>query len=208
MNDKNSENKSAAVPQVGAKQVEEIYGRWPWVERSVWSARMLQALENGVKGGKWFSLIDKVYRKETLGAAWHKVKDNAGAAGVDGQSVKQFAVGAEIYLAELEQALRSGAYRPQPIKRMEIPKGGGKMRPLGIPAVKDRIVQTALKLVIEPIFEREFEEFSYGFRPGRSAKEVSKACDRDNFMSSTEAKAFGLIDQIIEKAPPADSQPK
>jgi hypothetical protein len=68
VNDENSEDKSAAVPQVGAKQVEEIYGRWPWVERSVWSARMLQALEHGVKGGKWFSLIDKVRDKRNLSA--------------------------------------------------------------------------------------------------------------------------------------------
>ena len=101
---------------------------------------MLAALQNGVKGGKWFSLIDKVSRKETLRVAWSKVKENAGAAGVDGQSVKQFAARAEIYLEELEQALKSGEYRPEPIKRVEIPKGDGKMRPLGIPAVKDRIV--------------------------------------------------------------------
>ena len=138
---------------------------------------MLAALDNGVRGGKWFSLIDKVYRKETLRAGWHKVKENAGAAGVDGQSVKQFAARAEIYLEELEQALKSGEYRPQPIRRVEIPKGGGRMRPLGIPAVKDRIVQTAVKLVIEPIFEREFEDSSYGFRPERSAKDALRQID-------------------------------
>ena len=138
---------------------------------------MLAALENGVRGGKWFSLIDKVYRKQTLKAAWQKVKDNGGAAGVDGQSVERFEAGAELYLEELEQALRTGAYRPQPIRRVEIPKGGGKMRPLGIPVVKDRIVQTALKLVIEPIFEREFEDSSYGFRPGRGCKEALREVD-------------------------------
>jgi Retron-type reverse transcriptase len=138
---------------------------------------MLAALENGVKGGKWFSLIDKVYRKQTLEAAWHKVKSNAGAAGVDGQSVKKFAARAELYLEELEGALKTGEYRPEPIRRVEIPKAGGKKRPLGIPVVKDRIVQTALKLVIEPIFEREFEESSYGFRPGRSAKEALREVD-------------------------------
>jgi len=138
---------------------------------------MLAALENGVRGGKWFSLIDKVYRKQTLKAAWQKVKDNGGAAGVDGQSVERFEAGAEVYLEELEQALRTGAYRPQPIRRVEIPKGGGKMRPLGIPVVKDRIVQTALKLVIEPIFEREFEDSSYGFRPGRGCKEALREVD-------------------------------
>jgi len=138
---------------------------------------MLAALGNGVKGGKWFSLIDKVYRIETLKAAWHKVKANAGAAGVDGQSVKQFGFWAEIYLAELEQALKSGEYRPEPIRRVEISKGSGKIRPLGIPAVKDRIVQTALKLVIEPIFEREFEDCSYGFRPQRGCKDALREVD-------------------------------
>jgi RNA-directed DNA polymerase len=138
---------------------------------------MLAALENGVKGGKWFSLMDKVYRKQTLKAAWHKVKDNAGAAGVDGQSVEQFEARAEVYLEELERALRTGEYRPQPIRRVEIPKGGGKMRPLGIPVVKDRIVQTAVKLVIEPIFEREFEDSSYGFRPGCGCKDALREVD-------------------------------
>ena len=133
---------------------------------------MLAALGNGVRGGKWFSLIDKVYRAETLKAAWDKVRKNAGAAGVDGQSVKQFGFRAEVYLAELEQALKSGEYRPEPIKRVEIPKAGGKLRPLGIPVVKDRIVQTALKMVIEPIFEHEFEESSYGFRPQRGCKDA------------------------------------
>ena len=144
---------------------------------TVWNERMLAALGNGVRGGKWFSLIDKVYRPQTLKAAWHKVKSNAGAAGVDGQSVERFESRAEQYLEELGQTLRVGQYRPQPIRRVEIPKGGGKLRPLGIPVVKDRIVQTALKLVIEPIFEREFEESSYGFRPGRSAKEALREVD-------------------------------
>jgi RNA-directed DNA polymerase len=143
----------------------------------VWSERLLAALANGVRGGKWFSLIDKVYRPQTLKAAWHKVKGNAGAAGVDGQSVKQFGFRAEIYLAELEQALKTGEYRPEPIKRVEIPKAGGKLRPLGIPAVKDRVVQTALKLVIEPIFESEFEDSSYGFRPGRGCKDALREVD-------------------------------
>jgi RNA-directed DNA polymerase len=172
-----SESGAPGVPK-RARQGAETQGRdWSWVEATVWSERMLAALENGVKGGKWFSLIDKVYRSETLKAAWHKVRGNAGAAGVDGQSVERFAARAEVYLEELERALRTGEYRPEPIRRVEIPKGGGKKRPLGIPAVKDRIVQTALKMVIEPIFEREFEESSYGFRPRRSAKEALREVD-------------------------------
>ena len=172
-----SESQASAVP-ARATQGAENHGRdWTWVEATVWNERMLAALENGVKGGKWFSLIDKVYRTETLKAAWHKVKDNAGAAGVDGQSVERFEARAEVYLEELERALRTGEYRPQPIRRVEIPKGGGKMRPLEIPVVKDRIVQTAVKLVIEPIFEREFEDSSYGFRPGRGCKDALREVD-------------------------------
>jgi RNA-directed DNA polymerase len=148
------------------------------VEASVWSERMLAALENGVKGGKWFSLIDKVYRVETLKAAWQKVAANGGAAGVDGQSVKRFAARAEMYLKELSIALERGTYRPMAVRRVEIPKGRGKFRPLGIPVVKDRIVQTALKFVLEPIFEREFLEMSYGFRPGLGCKDALREVDR------------------------------
>ena len=172
-----SASQAPVVPE-RATQGAETQGRdWSWVEATVWSERLLAALGNGVRGGKWFSLIDKVYRRETLRAAWKKVAKNAGAAGVDGQSVKQFGFRAEVYLAELEQALKSGEYRPEPIKRVEIAKGGGKLRPLGIPVVKDRIVQTALKLVIEPIFEREFEESSYGFRPDRGCKDALREVD-------------------------------
>jgi RNA-directed DNA polymerase len=164
---------------------------------------MLAALGNGVRGGKWFSLIDKVYRPQTLKAAWHKVKGNAGAAGVDGQSVKQFGWRAESYLAELEQALKAQEYQPEPIKRVEIPKAGGKKRPLGIPAVKDRIVQTALKLVIEPIFEREFEESSYGFRPQRSAKDALREVDeliRQGYTHVVDADLESFFDTIPHAA--------
>jgi RNA-directed DNA polymerase len=172
-----SESQAPVVPEKATQGAETQRRDWSWVEAAVWNERMLAALGNGVRGGKWFSLIDKVYRQQTLQAAWHKVKANAGAAGVDGQSVKQFGLRAEIYLEELEQTLRSGEYRPEPIRRVEIAKAGGKKRPLGIPAVKDRIVQTALKLVIEPIFEREFEDSSYGFRPRRSAKDALREVD-------------------------------
>jgi RNA-directed DNA polymerase len=174
---KQSESQAPIVPT--ATQGAETRGRdWSWVEASVWSERMLAALENGVKGGKWFSLIDKVYRAETLKAAWQKVKANAGAAGVDGQSVKRFAARAEIYLEELSTALKSGSYRPQPVRRVEIPKAGGRFRPLGIPVVKDRIVQTALKFVLEPIFEQEFLKMSYGFRPGLGCKDALREVER------------------------------
>ncbi len=133
---------------------------------------MVSALENGVKGGRWYSLMDKVYAPATLEAAWEKVWANHGAAGVDGQSIERFDAREELYLAELSTALREGSYRPQPIRRVEIPKGDGRTRPLGIPTVKDRIVQTAVKIVLEPIFEATFRPTSYGFRPGRGCRDA------------------------------------
>jgi len=175
---KQSESKAPGVPEVATQGAEAHRRDWTWVEASVWNERMLAALENGVKGGKWFSLIDKVYRAETLKVAWQKVAANGGAAGVDGQSVKQFAARAEMYLKELSIALERGTYRPMPVRRVEIAKGGGKHRPLGIPIVKDRIVQTALKSVLEPIFEREFLGMSYGFRPGRGCKDALREVER------------------------------
>ena len=138
---------------------------------------MLAALQRGVRGGKWYSLIDKVYRLETLELGWAHVEKNAGAAGVDRMSVERFAQRRHHYLAELAQALRDGSYRPLPVRRVYIPKGK-KQRPLGIPAVKDRVVQAALKLVIEPIFEHEFEPRSYGFRQGLGCKDALREVDR------------------------------
>ena len=102
-------------------------------EATVWTDRMLSALVKGVKGGKWFSLMDKVFAPRTLAMAWAKVQANKGAAGVDGQSITRFAAKADVYLAELSTALRDGTYRPQAVKRVEIPKGDGRTRPLGIP---------------------------------------------------------------------------
>jgi RNA-directed DNA polymerase len=139
---------------------------------------MMSALVNGVTGGRWFSLIDKVYAPKTLALAWAKVRSNGGAAGVDGQSIERFAARSEEYLAELSTALREGTYRPQAVRRVDIPKGDGRTRPLGIPAVKDRIAQTAVRLVIEPIFEAGFADGSYGFRRGRGCKAALREVDR------------------------------
>ncbi|HEX6506248.1 MAG TPA: group II intron reverse transcriptase/maturase [Chloroflexota bacterium] len=147
--------------------------RWSWVEPVIWTERMIAALETGVKGGRWFSLMDKVSAEATLRIAWERVKRNRGAAGVDRQSTDAFEAQADRYLAELREALMSGRYRPQPVKRVWIDKPGRReQRPLGIPTVKDRVVQTALKLVCEPIFEAGFAEQSYGFRPGRGCKDA------------------------------------
>ena len=151
---------------------------WTWVEASVWTEGMLAALGNGVRGGKWHSLIDKVYAPQTLMSAWQRVARNRGAAGIDQMSVERFKANAECYLAELAEGLRHSRYRPQSVRRVHIPKGKGKTRPLGIATVKDRIVQTALKLVLEPIFEQVFLPVSYGFRPQRSCKEALRVVDQ------------------------------
>jgi len=151
---------------------------WSWVEGSVWTERMVSALENGVKGGKWYSLMDKVYAPATLTAAFAKVRSNGGAAGVDGESVERFAAHAEAYLAELSRSLCTGQYRAAAIRRVEIAKSDGGKRPLGIPTVKDRIVQTAVKFALEPILEARFHPRSFGFRPGRGAKDALREVDR------------------------------
>lgn len=167
-----SEVNTAAVPE-GAKRAEEIRVRWAWVEPSVWTDRMLTALEEGVKGDKWFSLIDKVYRRENLEAAWKEVAANKGSAGVDHETIERFRWHAQEELARISEALRNGKYQPQAIRRTYIPKPGSReKRPLGIPTVRDRVVEAALKHVLEPIFEQEFDRDSYGFRPGRSAKDA------------------------------------
>ena len=166
------------MPQAAKQETEARHREWWWMEASIWTERMVSALGNGVKGGKWFSLVDKVIRPTTLEAAWRKVARNKGAAGVDGQGIERFATQAERYLLELHLGLREGSYRPQPVKRVEIPKAAGGSRPLGIPTVKDRIVQTALKMAIEPIFEVAFRPGSYGFRPGRSCKDALREVDR------------------------------
>jgi RNA-directed DNA polymerase len=139
---------------------------------------MVSALDNGVKGGRWYSMMDKVYAPATLKAAWQKVQANGGAAGVDGQSLERFAAQAELYLTELATELREDRYRPQPVKRVDIPKGDGKTRPLGIPTVKDRVAQTAVKFVLEPIFEATFCPASYGFRPGLGCRDALREVDR------------------------------
>ena len=107
--------------------------RWDWVEASVWTERRLTALENGVTGGKWYSLIDKVSAPRTLQAAWDRVAANRGAAGVDRMSIEQFQAKEQPYLEELSQALRKGRYQPMAVRRVQIPKGQGQTRPLGIP---------------------------------------------------------------------------
>jgi len=162
-----------------AKQAGETRSKWDWVERSVWTERMLEALERGVKGNVWFSLIDKVCRPATLRAAWLSVRANGGSAGSDHQSIGEFEKDLEANLTRLEEELRNGTYRPRSIRRVFIDKPGTRdKRPLGIPAVRDRVVQAALRMTIEPIFEREFMPGSYGFRPNRGCKDALRKVEQ------------------------------
>ena len=165
------------VPQ--AKQGREVPPRWAWTEASVWTERMVATLERGIKGGKWYSLIDKVWKLENLQRAARQVQANGGAAGVDGLSCEAYFKDGPSRLQRLQDKLRKGSYQPSPVKRVWIPKLGSKeLRPLGVPTVEDRIVQTAMRKVIEPIFERTFAEHSYGFRPGRGAKDALRRVDQ------------------------------
>jgi RNA-directed DNA polymerase len=160
-------------PKGQDKQAGEALSNRYGAEEGVWTKSMLSTLQKGVKGNKWFSLIDKVYADRTLDLAWEKVRANAGACGVDRMSVEHFDKDSPRRLLVIKQQLKEASYQPMPVKRVMIPKPGtSEKRPLGIPAVTDRIVQASLKMVIEPIFEKDFAPNSFGFRPRRSCKDA------------------------------------
>ncbi len=152
---------------------------WWWVERCVWTkARLTRLASSEPADPVWFRLWDKTSTPAHLQSACDKVRRNGGSAGVDEQTVAHCGRHAEVELQRLHEPLRDGTYRPQPVRRAWIPKPGStEKRPLGIPAVRDRIVQGALRHVLEPIFETNMAEHSYGFRPGRGAKDALRRVD-------------------------------
>lgn len=127
---------------------------------------------------RFYVLYDKVCRRDTLEAAWDNVRRNGGAAGIDGVRIADIEAaegGSAAFLDDVEQALRSKSYKPQAVRRVYIPKSNGKLRPLGIPTIRDRVVQAAVLLILEPIFEADFLDCSYGFRPERSAHDALRS---------------------------------
>jgi RNA-directed DNA polymerase len=173
-----SKQQQPSLVPATATQDGEVRSRWLWAEASVWTERMLTALENGIKGGRWYSLIDKVFAERTLRAGAGSVIANEGAPGVDHVSVEEFQGDLEANVLGLSVALREGSYEPSAIRRVFIPKpGSSEQRPLGIPTVRDRSVQAAIRYVVEPIFEKEFADHSYGFRPQRGCKDALRRVD-------------------------------
>ena len=149
-----------------------------WANRTVWTERMPNALSVGVRGGKWHALIDKVYSELNLFTSARKVLGKKGAAGVDRQSTADFGEHTISEIKRLREQLQQRTYRPQAVRRVQIPKpGSNQKRPLGIPTVRDRVVQTALVNVIEPIFDHEFHERSFGFRHGRSCHDALRVVE-------------------------------
>jgi RNA-directed DNA polymerase len=195
------EAKPPGVPAADKQGGEDLWQRHG-AERTVWSERMLAALETGLKGKKWFSLIDKVARLDVLQLAWEKVRSNAGACGVDGITVGRFSKDSQNRLLAVKKQLEEGSYQPRPVKRVWIPKpGSAEKRPLGVPTVRDRVVQTAVRMVIEPIFERTFAAHSYGFRPGRSCKDALRRVEellRSGHVHVVEVDIRGYFDAILQ----------
>ena len=194
-----SEARSPEVPATGKQGEEDLWQRHK-AERGVWSEKMLVALEQGVRGNVWFSLVDKVYADWTLARAWAKVQSNAGACGVDGITIGHFSKDSQSRLLAVKEHLKEGTYQPKPVKRVMIPKpGSAEKRPLGIPTVRDRVVQTAMRMVMEPIFEREFALQSYGFRPGRGCKDALRRVDellQSGLVHVVEVDIKGYFDSI------------
>lgn len=193
-----TEDNSASVPT--AQQAEAAHPLWRCAKPCVWTTRMLTTLIQGVEGGTWFRLFDKVFAERNLLAAFQQVARKQGAAGVDHVTIEQFARQLPESIRKLSGQLQEGTYRPQAIRRVQIPKPGtNETRPLGIPTVRDRVVQAAVVNVIEPIFERDFAEHSYGFRPERGCKDALRRVDqllKSGHIHVVDADLKGYFDSI------------
>jgi len=162
-----------------AKQGREVPPQWEWTEATVWTERMLATLERGITGGKWYSLIDKVWKMANLQRAVEKVAKGKSSKKADGRKCRRYAEQSARRLPQLQRSIQNGTYQPKPAQRVWIPKLGSKeLRPLGIPPVENRVVEMAVRNVIEPIFEHTFAKHSYGFRPGRGAKDALRRVDQ------------------------------
>jgi len=177
--------------------------RWSWTEPTIWTERMLTALEQGVKRGIWYSMMDKVCRLTTLERAFARVKSRKGSAGIDRQTLEMYERHLDSNLNRLLRQLQDGSYRPKAVKRTWIDKSGKReKRPLGIPTVVDRIVQTALLMVIEPIYEKEFSDVSFGFRPGRGCKDALRKVQQylnEGYTWVLDADLKGYFDSIDQE---------
>lgn len=172
-----------------------IIGQQHSIEKSRQLQRNLYLAAKKDKQRRFHALYDRIYRLDILWRAWKEVRVNKGSAGIDGITFKMIEeYGVEEYLLDIQKDLVNGAYIPKPVKRVFIPKPDGKQRPLGIPVIKDRIVQQACKIVIEPIFEANFEDSSYGFRPKRDAiqatKKVKKALYKNWYVVDADIKGY------------------
>jgi RNA-directed DNA polymerase len=195
---KPTEDTPATVPL--AQQAGTAIRLWRSAKPCVWTMRMLTTLITGVEGGKRFRLFDKVFAERNLLASYQQVAQKKGVPGVDHVTAAEFGGQIPEAIWQLSDALREGTYRPQAIRRVHIPKPGtNETRPLGIPTVRDRLVQAAIVNVIEPIFERDFAEHSYGFRPGRGCKDALRRVDqllKSGYVHIVDADLKGYFDSI------------
>ncbi len=184
-----------------ATPARETLGIDQWAHRAIWTDRMLATLlENKVRGGTWHTLIDKVFSETNLLCSAHKVLSKKGAAGVDRQTVYDFAEHERQELRRLHEQLREDSYHPAPVRRTWIPKpGSSEKRPLGIPTVRDRVVQTALVHTIEPILDATFHERSFGFRHGRGCHDALRCVEEllaEGYVYVVDADLKGYFDTI------------
>lgn len=175
------------------------YGQQHSFEKSRQLQRNLYLAAKKDKQRRFHALYDRIYRLDILWRAWKEVRKNKGSEGVDGITFEMVEeIGVDEYLTDIQEMLKSGKYRPQPVKRVYIPKADGTQRPLGIPTIKDRIVQQACKIVIEPIFEANFLDNSYGFRPKKDAKQATLKVKKELYKNwyVVDADIKGYFDNI------------